>query len=278
MFLFGITWLFAILTFSLPGLRETFQILFTIFNSLQGFFIFLFFCAISKEARESWKELFGSGQQSELINTPTSNSDVRASYRRNVNGFKIRRTKTDTSTVKMMDYHNKLTLKTDKSRKDSWSLVISGKSETLPGDTRMLSGTYEHNGLQMSTKVVTDRHFEVPKKTYSDNITSRVSTTGIGTEQTNFTGNEDNVIKKAISIDDNSSLTSSVIDTVSESTCTNPSRKTSEDNASLKIQIKQNQNMKNDTYTHDVEMAIEEMAVVIHSDNSSESSDEDTEL
>ena len=57
MFLFGLTWLFAILTFSAPGFRETFQILFTVFNSFQGFFIFLFFCVLNKEALESWKEL-----------------------------------------------------------------------------------------------------------------------------------------------------------------------------------------------------------------------------
>ena len=44
MLLFGLTWLFAILTFSssFPVLRQIFQILFTVFNSLQGFFIFMF--------------------------------------------------------------------------------------------------------------------------------------------------------------------------------------------------------------------------------------------
>ena len=62
MFLFGPTWLFAILTFSFPGLRETGSVLFTIFNVFQGFFIFLFFCVISKEARESWKELLSCGK------------------------------------------------------------------------------------------------------------------------------------------------------------------------------------------------------------------------
>ena len=57
MFLFGLTWLFAILTVSVPGLRETFQILFTIFNSFQGAFIFLFYCVLNKEARDSWKSV-----------------------------------------------------------------------------------------------------------------------------------------------------------------------------------------------------------------------------
>ena len=42
LFLFGITWGFFILTFSVSGLRETFQVLFTVFNSLQGFFVFVF--------------------------------------------------------------------------------------------------------------------------------------------------------------------------------------------------------------------------------------------
>ena len=63
MALFGLTWLFAILTVSVPGLREIFQILFTIFNSFQGFFIFLFFCVLNKEARDSWRELFCQREQ-----------------------------------------------------------------------------------------------------------------------------------------------------------------------------------------------------------------------
>ena len=58
MFLFGLTWLFAIFTVvSVPGLRETFQIFFTVFNSFQGAFIFLFFCVFNQEARESWRNV-----------------------------------------------------------------------------------------------------------------------------------------------------------------------------------------------------------------------------
>lgn len=62
MFLFGLTWLFAILTFSAPVLREIFQALFTVSNSFQGLFIFLFFCVFSKEAREHWKESLSCGR------------------------------------------------------------------------------------------------------------------------------------------------------------------------------------------------------------------------
>ena len=54
-FLFGLSWLFFVLTFSFPGLRETFQILFTVFNSLQGFFIFAFI--LFTEGFDYWKAL-----------------------------------------------------------------------------------------------------------------------------------------------------------------------------------------------------------------------------
>ena len=61
MFLFGLTWLFGALT--VTGLRDSrastaFQTLFVLLNAFQGFFIFLFFCVFSKDARESWLELF----------------------------------------------------------------------------------------------------------------------------------------------------------------------------------------------------------------------------
>ena len=61
MLLFGLTWLFAILTFSVTGLREVFQLLFTVFNSLQGFFIFLF--TLSAEAFGYWRRLLTCGSK-----------------------------------------------------------------------------------------------------------------------------------------------------------------------------------------------------------------------
>ena len=79
MFLFGLTWLFAILTFSAPGLRETFQALFTIFNSFQGFFIFLFFCVFSKEAREYWKEVLSCGRYTSQFLHPSQTRNVSSS-------------------------------------------------------------------------------------------------------------------------------------------------------------------------------------------------------
>lgn len=66
--LFGLTWLFGILTFSTAGLRETFQILFTIFNSFQGFFIFVFLCVMSADVREEWKSFFNVKPQASIQN------------------------------------------------------------------------------------------------------------------------------------------------------------------------------------------------------------------
>ena len=53
----GLTWVFGFLT--IVENREsnlTFQVLFCIFNSLQGMFIFVLFCARQEEARNIWKD------------------------------------------------------------------------------------------------------------------------------------------------------------------------------------------------------------------------------
>lgn len=56
MFLFGLTWLFAIfMNIGAPYLRESFEALFMIFNCLQGVFIFFFVCVLSSDARNEWK-------------------------------------------------------------------------------------------------------------------------------------------------------------------------------------------------------------------------------
>ena len=70
MSLFGLTWLFAVLTFDLPinQLKKTFDSFFVIFNSFQGLFIFFFCAVLSQEIRESWKELLSCGRyQSKLL-------------------------------------------------------------------------------------------------------------------------------------------------------------------------------------------------------------------
>ena len=59
--LYGLSWLFG--AFTIQGASEAFQILFTIFTSLQGFFIFLFFCVFGREARELWLKVLCRGKK-----------------------------------------------------------------------------------------------------------------------------------------------------------------------------------------------------------------------
>ena len=61
MALFGLTWLFGVFTVS--GASVVFQTLFAIFNSLQGFFIFLFFCVFGREGRELWLKVLCCGKK-----------------------------------------------------------------------------------------------------------------------------------------------------------------------------------------------------------------------
>jgi len=59
MVLFGMTWVLAALTISEASL--VFQIPFAAFNSLQGFFLFLFFCVFNEDARNFWRQVFSCG-------------------------------------------------------------------------------------------------------------------------------------------------------------------------------------------------------------------------
>ena len=55
--LLGITWILGL--FAVEELTLTFQILFCVFNSLQGLFIFIFYCARNREVQREWKKCCG---------------------------------------------------------------------------------------------------------------------------------------------------------------------------------------------------------------------------
>ena len=76
LFLFGLSWLFFILTFSVPGLRETFQILFTVFNSLQGFFVFAFI--LFTEGFDYWKALLSCSKYKSRHIQPSLDAGISA--------------------------------------------------------------------------------------------------------------------------------------------------------------------------------------------------------
>lgn len=55
--LLGTTWVFGIA--AVGDLRDMFQWLFCVFNSLQGFFIFIFYAVRNAEVRRTWTKFFG---------------------------------------------------------------------------------------------------------------------------------------------------------------------------------------------------------------------------
>ena len=76
--LLGLTWVFAIL--AIGELRDFFQWLFCIFNSLQGFFIFIFYTLRSIEVRREWKRFFGFGPVDQNSSTGTGSSKYYSKY------------------------------------------------------------------------------------------------------------------------------------------------------------------------------------------------------
>ena len=63
----GLTWVFALL--AVGEATYTFQLLFCIFNSLQGFFIFVFYTARNKEAKTAWRLCLGVSSGRDLTTT-----------------------------------------------------------------------------------------------------------------------------------------------------------------------------------------------------------------
>ena len=65
MVLLGLTWLFGI--FAIDGAKLVFQWLFCIFNALQGFFIFLFYCVLNAGTRKRLAKQFQRKKSKEKI-------------------------------------------------------------------------------------------------------------------------------------------------------------------------------------------------------------------
>ena len=76
MILFGLTWVLGAFTISEASL--TFQILFAFFNSLQGFFIFIFFCVLSPDVRQLWLQTITCGRY--VASKPSSYSGGKKGY------------------------------------------------------------------------------------------------------------------------------------------------------------------------------------------------------
>lgn len=141
MFLFGLTWLFAALTVNIGGnqaLRLTFQALFVITASFQGFFIFLFFCVLKKEARKAWKDFLLCGKYKKKQRTSYSITSARMTYQGSLRSnhgrssivsahFEPSKTETSSSTMVKIDeeeINTKIPLEEKKEVKEVTDVVI----------------------------------------------------------------------------------------------------------------------------------------------------------
>ena len=68
--LLGLTWVFGFLVVSNDIVA--FQYIFCVLSTLQGFFIFLFYCVRNKNIREAWGEKFGIKQKKFKVSTASS--------------------------------------------------------------------------------------------------------------------------------------------------------------------------------------------------------------
>ena len=72
--LLGLTWILGLL--AVGDLTYTFQLLFTIFNSLQGFFIFVFYTLMNKDVHMEWKRILNFNKKNANSATNSSHPPV----------------------------------------------------------------------------------------------------------------------------------------------------------------------------------------------------------
>ncbi len=78
--MFGLSWFFGALT--VVDAHQAFQWLFVIFNSLQGFFLFIFFCVVGKDARAEWLNVLRCGRKKAMKSSTGSNSHSRGTFKK----------------------------------------------------------------------------------------------------------------------------------------------------------------------------------------------------
>ncbi|XP_065680301.1 adhesion G-protein coupled receptor G2 isoform X1 [Hydra vulgaris] len=77
--LLGTTWIFAVL--AVGSLRDVFQWLFCIFNSLQGFFIFVFYVAQNNDVRNQWRSFLGKRNATkETVSSSENRNQTRSTF------------------------------------------------------------------------------------------------------------------------------------------------------------------------------------------------------
>ena len=173
--LMGLTW-----TFGFLAIREAkfiFQILFCVLNSLQGLFIFLFYCLLNKEARREWKRCL-------TFKTPLQ-TESRSSHTGNVNSKHPTKKKSKSSCSKKSSTRAKdyavcmspetIELETDNTEVQVSRLPYRDGSISMPRFNRngsirtsTVSATSEFKGLHRQVLKKQSRDLCVPGQDVSD--------------------------------------------------------------------------------------------------------------
>ncbi|XP_037603558.1 adhesion G-protein coupled receptor G2 [Sebastes umbrosus] len=116
MILLGFTWGFAF--FAWGPVNLPFMYLFAIFNSLQGFFIFVFFCAVKENVRKQWRTYLCCGRMRLAENSEWSRTATQKTVKASVTG--------------LTSLHSSKSSKSNNSSSSS-SFLVSDSSEQISG-------------------------------------------------------------------------------------------------------------------------------------------------
>ena len=154
LFILGLTWLFGALTvtgFGSAAASNAFQVLFVLCNAFQGFFIFLFFCVLTKEGRESWLQLLTCGRyKSKSVFPPQAKNKSSSS---NAAQKKIKTSSTglaDSKLTSAISSQTGFNLSIDPLRSTSEQQKLSVVTFNNPEDHEMNVSTDKKVGLQSS--------------------------------------------------------------------------------------------------------------------------------
>jgi len=132
MILFGFSWAFA--AFTVKGASEVFQFLFVVFNSLQGFFIFLFFVVFAKDARKLWLRLCGCKKRKKYHVTSPSNMYSSVTSR----NLKSKKSVTSFDSVPELDIDDKIDVEAAVHKKPTVEFISRGSNlGTVPDEQQL---------------------------------------------------------------------------------------------------------------------------------------------